>query len=110
MRKNYFVFILLLYFLPLSAQEKLGIANSNYSSINSIFLNPASSVDSRTFIQANLISPNIFALNNEAFLPSFNIWAATKGDVPSLGVSTTKLNKFVYAKADIIGPEVIVST
>ncbi len=110
MKRTLTFFIFLIYFLPIPAQEKLGIANSNYSSINSIFLNPASSVDSRTFIQANLVSPNIFALNNEAFLPSFNLWAAAKGDVSPLGVSTTKLNKFLYTKVDICGPEVIVST
>src|ERR1035437_4165000 len=97
MRKNYFVFILLLYFLPLSAQEKLGIANSNYSSTNSIFLNPSSSVDSRTFVQANLLGLNIYGMNNAAYLPLFSVYSAAKGDFQTPQLSTidrksTRLN------------------
>src|ERR1035437_552753 len=109
MRKNYFVFILLLYFLPLSAQEKLGIANSNYSSTNSIFLNPSSSVDSRTFVQANLLGLNIYGMNNAAYLPLFSVYSAAKGGFQAPQLSTINLDKFVYAKVEVDGPAVIIS-
>jgi len=51
MRKQALICFYMLHVLFLNAQEKLGISNSNYSSTNSIFLNPSSSVDSRTYMQ-----------------------------------------------------------
>ena len=51
------------------SQEKLGIANSNFHPTSSIFLNPSSSVDSRTFAQLNLIGLNAFMVTNQMYLP-----------------------------------------
>ncbi len=109
MKRVVFGFILSLCFLNSFAQEKLGIANSNYSSTNSIYLNPSSSVDSRTYIQANLLGLNIYAMNSGAYVPQFSLWSAVKGDIQDPQVNTFPLNKFVYARVGLDGPAVVVS-
>jgi hypothetical protein len=102
-------FISTLFFFSMQAQDKLGIANSNYSSTNSIFLNPSSSVDSRAFIQLNLIGVNLYLMNNQVFVPDLFLWSAVKGNVQTPALSTMPMNKFVYTKIDIDGPALVVS-
>lgn len=109
MRLIFTLFIFFLSFFTLSSQEKLGIANSNFSSINSVFLNPASSVDSRTLAQFNLVGANIYVMNNVGYVPKFNAWDAIRGDLPNPVLSNIKLKNFVYTKVEINGPALIVS-
>ena len=94
MRLIFTLFIFFLSFFTLSSQEKLGIANSNFSSINSVFLNPASSVDSRTLAQFNLVGANIYVMNNVGYVPKFNAWDAIRGDLPNPVLSNIKLKNF----------------
>ncbi len=92
------------------AQEKLGIANSNYMSTSGIFLNPAASVDSKTYMQCNLIGINVFAMNNIAYLPKFWFPGLIKGDdVPDQKTSSLKVPKFFYAAATVDGPAFVIS-
>lgn len=109
MKRIFIVFISLLYFFPLTAQEKLGIANSNYSSTNSIFLNPSSSVDSRTLMQLNLVGANIYLMNNQAYLPQFSVWAAKNGEFQDPKLSTIGLKKFVYIRTEVNAPTFVLS-
>ncbi|MES2590769.1 MAG: DUF5723 family protein [Bacteroidota bacterium] len=109
MKRIYFIFIALICFLTASAQEKLGIANSNYSSTNSIYLNPASSVDCRTLMQLNLVGLNIYMMNNQAYLPKFNVWDASKGDMQDPKIKTTGFKKFLDVKAEVNAPTFILS-
>lgn len=91
----------------LNAQERLGITNSNYSSTNSIQLNAASSVDSRTYMQLNLVGLNVFGKTNFAYLPAFNIRQIIN---PPEFVRTTGDNKkFLYANGSIEGPSFVIS-
>jgi hypothetical protein len=92
------------------AQEKLGITNSNYSSTNSIFLNPSSSVDSRTYIQVNLIGLNAYEMNNIAYLPKFNLWSAIgNSESTNFKANSLKLKKFVLFSAMADGPAFVIS-
>jgi len=91
------------------SQEKLGIANSNYSSTNSIFLNPSSSVDSRTFIQMNLIGANAYLITNSAYLPDFSIWRAASGYHEKPFLVTNNRKKFFYGNFSLEGPAVVLS-
>jgi hypothetical protein len=92
------------------SQEKLGIANSNYSSTNSIFLNPSSSVDSRTFIQMNLIGANAYLMTNSAYLPAFSLWRAVGGGYKEKPVILTNNQKnFFYGNFALDAPAVVVS-
>ena len=109
MRRIFIIFISILFCFPASAQEKLGVANSNYSSTNSIFLNPSSSVDSWTLAQLNLVGANIYMMNNIAYLPQFSVWAAKNGDFKDPVLSTINLKKFVDFKVEINGPAFVFS-
>jgi hypothetical protein len=85
-----------------SGQEKLGISNSNYSSTNSIYLNPSSSVDSRTYMQLNLVGANLFAMTNIAYLPKFSFWSLkNSGSLESIQLSGIKLKKYFYAAGEL---------
>ncbi len=111
-----FIHILLLpvaNFLPalLEAQEKWGSANSNYLSTASIFLNPSSSVDSKTYMQLNLAGANAYAMNNVAYLRNFWIYDLKRNSAytPTIGLNLQKLPKFAYANASVDGPAFVIS-
>lgn len=103
------VFIFIFLFLTGNAQEKLGVSNSNYSSTNSIYLNPSTSVDSRTFMQFNLVGVNIYLMNNQVYLPKFSVWSSVKGDIPTPKISSLPFKKFLYLKTEVNGPAFVLS-
>ena len=109
--KEFAIIFFLLLLMPafVMAQEKLGIANSNYSSTNSIFLNPSSSVDSRTFVQLNLIGANAYLMTNQVYLPAFSIWQMKKGYTQAPAVVTNKMKKFLYGNFSLDAPALVVS-
>jgi hypothetical protein len=106
--KRHLFLLLSLSICQVNAQERLGIENSNYYPVTSIFLNPSSSVDSRTFAQLNLVGANAYALTNQAYLHKFSAWQALKGNVEPT-FSTLKLKKFFYANASVDAPIGVVS-
>lgn len=109
--KNIFTALLLLIVVKTAlSQERMGIANSNYSSINSIFLNPASSVDSRTYLQFNLVGANIYAMNNQVYIPQLNFKDALGGNIQDPKLGSTGIKPFVYAKAEVNGPTAVYSS
>jgi hypothetical protein len=114
MRKIY-SFLLLATHLCLLSQEKAGIANSNYLSTTSIFLNPSSSVDSRTYMQLNLGAGYAFGMNNIGYIPKFSFWEPLKTYLKTQTitvepqVSTLKWNKFMYGYGSIDGPVFVMS-
>jgi hypothetical protein len=100
--------IILFIVLRVTAQERLGMANSNYFSTTSIFLNPSSSVDSRTFMQLNLVGANVYAKTNVAYLPKFSVWGGL-GGIQDPVVSETESNKYLYAYLGADGPIFVIS-
>jgi hypothetical protein len=109
-KKFLLLFVLLIgNFLP--AQEKLGISNSNYSSTNSIYLNPSSSADSKTFVQFNMVGVNASFFNNIAYLPWFSVWRMKRhpGEIQAPKADNLKLKKFFYANAGLDGPAFVMS-
>jgi hypothetical protein len=68
--------------LPLEAQEMLGFVNSNYAGVSALQINPASMVDSKLYLDINILSTGVFYqadMNKNAFAnfrlngPSFMI-------------------------------------
>jgi hypothetical protein len=107
--KKYLFFFSFL-FSTVFAQERLGISNSNYSSGNSIFLNPSSSVDSRTYMHVNIAGANVYAMNNLTYLSNFYAWSLIKNpEINSYVISDIALKKFIYACADLNGPSFVIS-
>lgn len=94
-----------------TAQEKLGIANSNYLSTQSIFLNPSSSADSKTYMQLNLISAGAFVMSNVAYIPGFSVYGhkGNEAYIQNPVLSSIKLPKFIYANATVEGPSFVIS-
>lgn len=102
--KRTIVFVFLWSLMPAIAQERLGISTSNYSPTNSIFLNPATTVDSKAFVQLNLVSINAYAMTNQAYLPKFSVRSAIKDSFPTPRLSSIKIRKFAYASLTADGP------
>jgi len=110
MKKQVFASFTILSAFVVCAQEKLGISNSNYSSTNSIFLNPSSSVDSRAYQQFNLVGANVYAMNNLGYLPKFSLWGAVKNEgLDNFKISDLQLKKFLLAVASVEGPAFVIS-
>lgn len=92
-----------------NGQERMGIANSNYSSINSIFLNPSSSVDCRTLVMFNLVGANIYAMNNQVYVPQLRLKDAINGNVQEPEIGAKGIKRFAYLKAEVNAPAIVVS-
>jgi hypothetical protein len=109
--KKVVLFLLVFISASLRAQEKLGITNSNYSSTNSIYLNPSSSVDSKTYMQLNLVGANVFFFNNIGYLPWFSIWRLKRhpGEIQFPKIDNSRFKKFLYANAGVDGPAFVMS-
>lgn len=109
-----FLFITV-FFLSLSAQEKIGLTTSNYGGVYSAQLNPASIINSKLFFDFNLIGANIFIENNFLFIhkndyrlfdflsrnPSLPVY-----DEPGNGLDYTVNEDAVqaYERIDVMGP------
>jgi hypothetical protein len=50
------------------AQEALGIVNSNYSGVNTLWINPANAVVSRNRISLNILAGDIFIISDYLFI------------------------------------------
>lgn len=110
MKKAVFIFVCIITSLYSRGQERLGISNSNYSSTNSIFLNPSSSVDSRTYMQLNLVGVNAYAMTNMGYIPDFSLWNVKRtGGVEDLKVADNKFRKFAFANFSVEGPAFVIS-
>lgn len=94
---------------PVCAQQKPGIYNSNYSSTNSLLLNPSSTVDSRTYIQVNLVGVSAYMMNNIMYFPNFSLWNAISYGIEDPVPTTLKLKKFLFANASVDGPSFVIS-
>ena len=64
-------------FLPLLAQQNLGIRNSNFAGIQAALLNPSSIADSKLKWDVNILSVGVVYDNNFLYVP--------KGTIPFLG-------------------------
>ena len=64
MKKVVIIIFLLSSFSIAHSQEMLGIVNSNYAGSNGAMINPSSIVNSKLFMDINLLSGDIFVQNN----------------------------------------------
>ncbi len=94
----------------INGQEKLGIVNSNYSPVNSIFLNPSFSADSKTYMQLKFAGLSAFVMTNAGYIPSTSLWsfrAAGEGPLPQPAEGTR--NRFAFLTAAAEGPCFVMS-
>jgi hypothetical protein len=107
MKRKLIIPIFLFVTLICNSQERLGITNSNYSSTNAIQLNPSASVDSRTYMQLNLIGAHAYAKTNFGYLPNFSYQDILK--TQDFKRSPPGEKKFLYAALGLEGPSYIIS-
>lgn len=110
-----FTGILLVMAASASAQEMLGIMNTNSAGISSALINPASTVTSRNYLDINLLTFDIFEENNYLYLHDtayrFSRFFDKNAEFPVHGENDqstydyyTTSNKQGYANVRIMGP------
>ncbi len=68
------------------AQERLGLANSNYAGTTGMPLNPSSMVDSKAWLDINLVGVDAFVWNNFVYLSKNDFYFfrdVPKGNIPT---------------------------
>ena len=94
MKKNYtsfftsIIFVIVFNYSNLFSQNSFGTVSSNYSPTNSVYLNPSSMMNSKTFLDINLFGKGRFVDNNLLFIPDdnyFNVYSLFK-DIKSLDI------------------------
>lgn len=69
MKKLFGLFYLYLWGFAIAlAQDELGIAGSQRAPVNTVYFNPSSICDSRTFIDVEFAGVGVFLYNNLAFI------------------------------------------
>lgn len=67
-RRVAFLLMLFMFGVVANAQEMWGIVNSNFAGSNGVLLNPSSIVSSKLYLDINLVTADIFADNNYAYI------------------------------------------
>ncbi|MEJ6681145.1 MAG: DUF5723 family protein [Flavobacteriales bacterium] len=112
MRSIGIILVFVLHFFTLHSQENMGIANSNFSPTNTIFLNPSSSADSKAFIDFNIIGASNYVLNDYAYfndnlLAIYREGAAGNETEPRYDLGAAPFS--AYVDVQIHGPSLSVS-
>ncbi|MCB9187405.1 MAG: hypothetical protein H6601_11765 [Flavobacteriales bacterium] len=95
-----------------SAQERVGLANSNYAGTTGMPLNPSSMVDSKAWLDINLVGADVFAWNNFVYLgkKDFYVWDDVfSGNIPTSLYRTNGKEKHAAGNIRIDGPSFTLS-
>ncbi len=90
-----------------SAQERVGLANSNYAGTTGMPLNPSSMVDSKAWLDINLIGADVFAWNNFAYLSKgdYYVWDDVfSGNLPTSRYRLNGKERHAAANIRVDGP------
>ncbi len=100
--------ILLLIFLSsqLQGQDDLGYSFSKYSGINGIYINPTNFLNSKIFVDVNLIGVGLFLHNNLAYLPKQTFAPAFSMFNTQLSVNSSEVSKRGFFDLKITGPSI----
>ena len=92
------------------AQDNLGIAGSNHAPLNTLLNNPSSIVDSRAYVDVNLLGVSAYAHNNFIYLPkedfNFLAFAGTPEAAPSYALDASRSSYYALADVNVQGPAV----
>lgn len=90
------------------AQDNLGISASNYSPTNTVLINPSSIIDSKAYIDINLVGLGVYAHNNLVYLPKdgFNFFSQVKNptQVPDIAFRTDRKKYKALSDVNVHGP------
>ena len=93
-------------------QERVGVANSNYAGTTGMPLNPSSMVDSKAWLDINLVGVDVFAWNNFVYLSrdDFYVWDDVfSGNIPVSRYRTNGREKHAAANIRVDGPSFTLS-
>jgi hypothetical protein len=86
-----------------TAQENLGMRNDNYNPVNGQLLNPSNIVDTKPWLDINIVGASAYLRNNFAFYPNSTLLNFDQYDMdPSYKMSLDKIKAF--GDFEIIGP------
>lgn len=94
------------------AQERVGLANSNYAGTTGMPLNPSSMVDSKAWLDINLVGADAFAWNNFAYLSKgdFYVWDDVfSGNIPTSRYKLNGKERHAAGNVRIDGPSFTLS-
>lgn len=89
------------------SQERVGLANSNYAGTTGMPLNPSSMVDSKAWLDINLIGADVFAWNNFSYLSrnDYYVWDDVfSGNIPTSLYRTNGKEKHAAGNFRVDGP------
>lgn len=100
MKKLVYIWLFLLLCFNAQGQDNLGIAGSTRAPVNTVLTNPSSIVDSRAFIDINLVGFGVFARNNFAYLDgkTFSVASVKQIEAPLYNRKSAPYNAY----ADVI--------
>jgi Family of unknown function (DUF5723) len=88
------------------SQDQLGIAGSTRSPINTVWNNPSTIVDSRAFMDIELVGLDVFARNDLAYLEGKTFSFATVQNTTMPEFNKREKKYHVYADAHVHGPSI----
>jgi hypothetical protein len=94
------------------AQERLGLANSNYAGTTGMPLNPSSMVGSKVWLDINIVGADVFAWNNFEYLGKgdYYVWDDVfKGNIPTSLYKTNGKQNHAAANIRVDGPSFTLS-
>ncbi len=91
---NRIIFYLILFFSANSfAQEQLGASTSNYTPTHSVFTNPSSMLDAKTWIDIHIVGGGAYAMNNLAYVENSGIIPLIRNRDKGFDNSSVKFDK-----------------
>ena len=119
MRKIIILLLFIIVLIPVKAQEMLGIVNSNYAGSVGSIINPSSIVNSKLYMDINLVTADIFAQNNYLYIhgEDYKLFQFLKRDpeFPMYGENNQAFDhylneklKYGFSNVRIIGPSAMV--
>jgi len=91
--KRAFVIFTFLFFLTVKAQEQFGSSFSNYTPTQSVFMNPSSMLDSKTWLDIHIVGAGTYAINNMVYLKNSSVLRAAQATDETYFKSKIRYNR-----------------
>jgi len=88
------------------AQDQMGIMGSSRSPIQTVRINPSNLVDSRAFLDIQLIGADVFAMNDFAYLHGFSLKKNYFDTLSTVQLHEQRLDYSAFASVAVRGPSV----
>lgn len=110
--KNLLLVVFILFATVSYGQERIGLANGNYAGTTGMPLNPSGMVDSKAWLDINLVGTDVFAWNNFSYLSKgdYYVWDDVfSGNIPTSLYRTNGKEKHAAGNVRVDGPSFTLS-